>query len=237
MNRDAPDECNALDQMKHEIRSGIRVREPGFVLSPGKVPGTYNVQIGRRGKLRSGAKFDLSPCLDVPVLWPRFAGMLFKGRLNPGDEVDLVVYSREIDAYRIAGGAVDPVESRMFSLSDVAIDLGGLSSLKRPIKGPALALSETELWIGKEDGSSALRIQIDGPLITVGSVSATEFVLLGTTLAAQAAAIGGVLALVPPAAGGDDGATASALANANRDAIQDLIAAIGNAVATKVIAE
>ncbi len=220
--RDQTSAVDSLDQLKHDIREGIRTRIPGFVVSPGTVPGTYNVQPGRRGKLRTGAKFDLAICLDTPVLWPRFAGMIFKGRLEPGDEVDLVVYDREIDAYRLTGGLVDPAESRMHSLTDVAIDLGGLSSLKRPILGPALAGSEAELWIGKEDGTAALRIQIDGPLITIGSVEATEFIMLGTTLGAAAQAVS-VATTARGIAAGPDAAVINGL-KANLIALADAIA-------------
>jgi hypothetical protein len=234
--RDDPSGIDALERLRHAVALDLHVRTYGTVIAYDPATGTASVQPSRRARLQSGAIADLSPLSMVPVLWPRFAGMTFRGRLDPGDEVDLVVYDREIDGFLTTGGIVDPVSDRMHSISDCAVEIGGLASLARPVLGPALAGAAAELWIGKEDGSSAIRIQIDGPLITIGSVAATEFVLLGTTLAAAALAAETILNVVPEAVE-PTAPSAATLANACQVAILSLTAAIQSAVATKVIAE
>lgn len=136
-------------------------------------PGTNRarIELGLVGKTANGIA-DVPLILPaVPVVWPRFAGAIVIGRLDPDDEVLLVVMDRSIDRWLLQGGPVDLESDRNHELTD-AIAIPGLSSARNPI-----ATDSSEVTIGREDGSATIYLTL-GPAPGTVRVQSTVDVLV-----------------------------------------------------------
>lgn len=95
---------------------------------------------------------------SVPVIFPGGGGWCIRWRLAPGDVVFLQFSQRSMDKLKQApsGQEVDPVESRHHDLSDAV----ALATFRTP-QG-ALPDPGEDLVLGREDGSSEIRLKPDG---------------------------------------------------------------------------
>lgn len=96
----------------------------------------------------------------APIVYPRGGGWRITWPLKEGDFVLLVVAERSLDRWLSGGGAaVSPGDPRKHDLSD-AVVLAGLAPYEAGIKEIGLE----DLVIGREDGSSEIRLKPDGTI-------------------------------------------------------------------------
>lgn len=96
----------------------------------------------------------------VPVVFPGGNGWAIRFRLKPDDEVFLAFAERSLDRWKDspAGAMVDPLESRKHDLTDAI----AIPSLRR--RAAAMPDPGDDLVIGREDGSTEIRLKPDGTI-------------------------------------------------------------------------
>lgn len=155
--RDTLERCN-----------GVKV---GQVVSYSDPPARASVQLTLQGRDAVGTRAVPPVLPSVPVLWPRFAGMRMQARLNPGDEVVLLISDRALDRWLAQGGIVDLESDRTHHVVD-ALALPWICTAPR-----TAAPSLNSLVIGRDDGLAELEIAIDGTAIRI---DAATVIRLGT---------------------------------------------------------
>lgn len=205
MSKTQPTQIEALDALARDVRQRTRTATPGIVVAYDPVRNVAQIQPAIGGTdVGSGLPITLPILPDVPVMWPRGAGVTIRGELLPGDSVLLLVSDRAIDDWIALGGTVPGRAARMHSLAD-AVALPMLSPSTSPL--PA---SAGRLYIGRDDGTATITITlpaggapvvtIDAPLINLGAAAAlgnarvTDPVAAATTMAAWIASAQTVLA-------------------------------------------
>ena len=98
--------------------------------------------------------------VNVPVEFPRGGGWRITWPLAAGDIVEIRFMERSMDAWSGSGGEVEPQQSRRHHLSD-AICFPALSPARSAIPG----IGSTDLIIGREDGTSEIRMKPDGSIL------------------------------------------------------------------------
>ncbi len=164
--RDTLERCN-----------GVKV---GQVVSYSDPPARASIQLTLQGRDAVGTR-AIPPVLpNVPVLWPRFAGMRMQARLNPGDEVVLLISDRALDRWLAQGGIVDLESDRTHHVVD-ALALPWICTAPR-----TAAPSLSSLVLGRDDGLAELEIALDG---SSARLDAATVVRLGTLAAAIRGAV------------------------------------------------
>lgn len=136
----------------------------------------------------------------VPVVFPRSNDFFITFPLKPGDLVTLVFIERSIDTWTAKEGEeVDPVDTRMHSLSD-AVAYPGLYPFSKAVKDA----HATNMVIGQDSGPQ-IHIKPSDE-IHLGSENAADFVALAAKIATELTkintAIVAAIAAVTPNDGG-----------------------------------
>ena len=205
MSATQPTQVEALDALQRDTMQRIRTAVPGIVVAYDPVTNAAQIQPAIGGRdVGTGLPISLPILPDVPVMWPRGAGVTIRGELITGDSVLLLVCDRALEDWIALGGVVPGRMTRMHSLAD-AVALPMLSPLTSP-----LPPSGGRLVIGRDDGTATITITlptggppvvtIDAPLINLGAAAAlgnarvTDPVAAATTMAAWIASAQTVLA-------------------------------------------
>jgi hypothetical protein len=123
----------------------------------------------------------IPPCLDCPVLFPTGGGYTMQWPLNPGDDVEVIVQSHDMDAWLTAGTPdTIPTSRRRGDLSDAAVWPG-----MRPKTNPRLATGPGGMSMGLDTMASEVRVQPTEVVVT-----APTLVKLGSVAASRPAAFG-----------------------------------------------
>lgn len=245
-----PTGVDALEVALEDCRRGIRTALPGIVVSYSTATETAAIQPARMGITNAGEPFLLPILPAVPVLWDRFAGIVIRGRLNPGDLVTLFVSDRELGPWLLTGNTHAPTEERTHALTDAMCLPRAATPKNRPIP-PVAGSGGAEFYLGREDGSASLSIPHDVPAmleleggpagIRLGSTAAQPAVL-GTTLVAAftaycSAISSAATALAAPPNPDPSGAKYEAFCTVIVNATAALALTLANWLATKVVLE
>jgi hypothetical protein len=167
MSKTQPTQIEALDALARDVRQRTRTATPGIVVAYDPIRNVAQIQPAIGGTdVGSGLPITLPILPDVPVLWPRGAGVTIRGELLPGDSVLLLVSDRAIDDWIALGGTVPGRAARMHSLAD-AVALPMLSPSTSPL--PA---SAGRLYIGRDDGTATITITLPAggaPVVTIAA--------------------------------------------------------------------
>jgi len=82
---------------------------------------------------------------NVPVAFPRMGAGHLRFPVNAGDTGQLIVNERSIDGWQVAGGIIDPLDPRKFSLSDVVFYPGLAPNSKAMVSSAASTSLELKL--------------------------------------------------------------------------------------------
>lgn len=243
MSFDRPTDVDVLSALRRDLVAGVRTSLVGVVVSYNATLRTCKVQPARRGRTTDGQSFDLPIIPNAKVLWPRHAGIVRVGRLNPGDKVLAIVCDREIDGFLLSGAPYQAKSQRTHALTDAVVLPGVDLQTTLPITvGDAGAM---EYW-GREDGTAYVQIPIDVPAqieveggpagIRLGAAS-VDFALLGTTfvtaMTTYTAAIAALAISSPPGTALQNAAFLSGFISITADLAADIV----NWLATKVLVE
>lgn len=181
MSATKPTQIEALDALAHDVRQRTRTATPGIVVAYDPIRNVAQVQPAIGGRdVGTGLPLTLPILPDVPVMWPRGAGVTIRGELLPGDSVLLLVCDRAIDDWIALGGQVPGDVTRMHSLAD-AVALPMLSP-----STPPLPASGGRLYIGRDDGTASITVTLPAggaPVVTVDAPA----ILLGSAAVEHAA--------------------------------------------------
>lgn len=148
----------ALEAVKNSTIGAVRTTIIAVVQSYNPITNTAICKFARRSQTADGKIFDPQPTPPLPVRWMKGGGWELRWELQAGDLVDLEVHDRSIGEVLAVGGTVDPENQRRFSIGD-AVVIPGMASSKSPH-----AAGTGEMRLGREDGSSVIRIGKDGTL-------------------------------------------------------------------------
>lgn len=162
---------------------------------------------------------------DVPVVFPRGGQFFLSFPLAAGDTGQLVICDRAIGKWRSTGNGGDPGDLRMHSLGAGSVFYPGLSPDSRALAN----FDTTSITMGREGGPS---VHVTATDVRLGSASAAEAVVLGTSMQSGWSAARATLNAIPAAG---DLATTATLANGLKVAVLALVDALQ--LATKVKAE
>lgn len=181
-----------LEAFSQDLHTGI----PGTVKSYDVGSQTATVEVGVQ-RVRQADDEDQDedvpetlPILQgVPVAWPRAGGFFIHWPMGAGDEVWLLFSEADINAWREAGGVVDPGVGTRHGLSGV-VALPGMFTLG----GANASADGTNGRIGREGGPF---IEFKTATIEVGgNLALAEHSNLDTHLAAIATALDAVAARI-----------------------------------------
>lgn len=82
------------------------------------------------------ASITLPVIANVPVAFPRMGDGHLRFPINTGDTGQLIINERSIDGWQVAGGIVDPQDTRKHALSD-GVFYPGLAPDSKPMKSSA----------------------------------------------------------------------------------------------------
>lgn len=110
----------------------------------------------------------IPPLTRVPYLSPVFGGWILHAAPKPGDRVYLVFAERSLDKWMSGDGrSVDPGAGHMHGLSDPLI-VARLDPWSQRAAGPEV-LHPDDLYLGREDGSTFVRITPAGEVTVEGT--------------------------------------------------------------------
>jgi hypothetical protein len=184
--------------------SGVWTNFPGIIQSVNFSKMTCEVVPAIQGVIEdeNGVKtfVSLPVLVDVPIKFPSSKGFIITFPLEAGDEVEVTIASRCIDAWWQSGGIQKPMEARMHDLSD-GFAYPGLRSL--PNVAPAISSTDIQIRnnsgtayvsitpAGKVNVISASEVDITAPLVkvtgtlqVVGSITATAIQAAEVTVGA-----------------------------------------------------
>ncbi len=131
-----------------------------------------------------GDAIDLPMITNVPISYPAGGGWSITWDLQADDIVYLAPVERSLDRWKEAdaGKTVDPIDARRFGLSDV-VAIPGI----RPRTAPLAGVARGGLRLGKDDGSTEIKIASDGKITIKSAVielgdSPSEAAVLGNAL-------------------------------------------------------
>lgn len=109
----------------------------------------------------------------IPVAWPRWGGYVFRIPPSEGDLVTLLVSDRDLDEWLSGQGQpVEPQDPRAHDLDD-AVALPGITTWGNPAPGAG----DGDLFLGREDQSTGVRITPGGELrLDAGGAADTPLV-------------------------------------------------------------
>lgn len=193
MSATQPTQVEALDQLQRDTMQRIRTAVPGIVVAYDPIRNVAQIQPAIGGRdVGTGIPITLPILPDVPVMWPRGAGVTIRGELMTGDAVLLLVCDRSIDDWIALGGVVPGKLTRTHSLAD-AVALPMLSPATSP-----LPVSGGKLVIGRDDGTATITITLPAfgaPMITIDA----PVIQLGATAVEHAAIAEQVIAAIDAA--------------------------------------
>ena len=178
-----------INQALAGLKASIYVSMPGSIVSYDPATQTASVQ-----PMINDIRTDLSDdsaffepwgiLQNVPVAWPRCAGYVMTGFLQPNDQVVLETFDMDPTAWRAQGRSLSPTNPGSLRR------LGGQHWRVNPtdLTAPnnvgvnASAPTAPGLVIGLDGGQTL--IEIDGNFIKVGH-AATDFVALASMVAAE----------------------------------------------------
>lgn len=173
-------DVDALLKLRTDILRRVRKLKAGKVVTYDPLTERAVVELGILGQAASGHLRKPTIIPTALVLWPEFAGMQIKGRLNPGDEVLIGILDHSLDRWSVAGGPVTADSDRAHELVDAVVILGLKSTANLQPGDP------TQLTIGRTDGTAVVQLSIDGPgIVTIEGAT----IRLGLTAAAQHVAL------------------------------------------------
>jgi len=174
---------DALRDVMAKAVSGVHVSMPGQIISYN--PATQVAQVKPAVKLRLSDErdevtglfpFDSLPIVSVPVYFPTGGGFAIVWTPLPGDWVQLVVSSHEMDTWLSLGlTEIEPQSSRRHDLSD-SWAIPGVQPISQP--RPSAVLAGTDLVLGRLDGTTEIRISPTD--IKLGGALAIDPVALST---------------------------------------------------------
>ncbi|MFC8686310.1 Gp138 family membrane-puncturing spike protein [Brevibacillus porteri] len=119
------------------IFNHMRVSVPGIIQEFDPLTQTATVQVALRERVRQENLeyqwVEISPLLDVPVVFPRGGGYTLTFPIKQGDECLIVFSDMCIDAWFSNGGVQNQIEQRRHDLSD-AIAIPGLWSQPKKLE-------------------------------------------------------------------------------------------------------
>lgn len=167
-----PDLAQILREHADYVIGRISVALPGEVVHYDDARQSASVQPLPRARRREYESdelvpFDLPQIVDVPVVWPSWAGGAagVVGRLVPGDAVILLVCDRSIDEWKQAVGRVyTPGDVRRCNLTDAVCLPGGsppaagLGPESRPLPGdpPETVVVRGNVKLGSSSAADAV---------------------------------------------------------------------------------
>lgn len=133
---------------------------PAIVQSFDAALQTVTVQPAVRGTVRrqdgSRAAIELPVLPGVPVIFPGGGGYTLTFPIQPGDECIVVIASRCIDSWWLAGGIQDPADVRMHDLSD---GFAVFAPRSKPRVLPAVSTGTVQL----RSDAGVMYVEIDTP--------------------------------------------------------------------------
>jgi hypothetical protein len=187
------------------VLSGVWTNFPGIIQSVNFSKMTCEVVPAIQGVIEdeNGVKtfVNLPVLVDVPIKFPSSKGFIITFPLSAGDEVEVTIASRCIDAWWQSGGIQKPMEARMHDLSD-GFAYPGLRSL--PNVAPSI--SSTDLQIrnnagtayvsitpaGKVNVISASEVDITAPLVKVTGTLQVVGAITATAIQAAEVTVGAI---------------------------------------------
>ena len=170
---------DAIEERLSELHTGLPAKVTKFSGSDQMVdaqPLLVRVYLDEDGE---EVPVKLPVIRNIPILYPAGGGWSITWPLEVDDIVYLTFAERDIgDWLELAPGLdTEPLTARKHDIND-AICVPGL----RPRVSPLLNISDTDLTIGRQDGSNHIVIKADGT-IEIGSAP-TESAVLGDALKA-----------------------------------------------------
>ena len=212
--------ADELARWRRSLELDLRVAAPAHVVTYNAAAETVDVLLGALPVAYiEGEEIPQPPIAipGVPIEWMGTARGGVTVGLLPGDTGVVLFTDRCLQTWHqaaIPGAPVDPISGRTHALGD-AVFRPGLRQLTAPPRAVPV---------------DPVATVVEGPTVKLGA-GATEFGMLGTSLAATSATLHSVLVAVPVAS---DPATVITLANANQVALLGILAAIQTSVSVKV---
>lgn len=180
---------------------------PGIVQSVNLTAMTLVAQLAIQGEQTnpdgSITQINISPLVDVPIVFPSAGGFTLTLPITVGDEVLIVIASRCIDAWWQNGGFANvAMEARMHDLSD-GFAIPGPRSQPRVISG----ISSTNAQLRHDSGTVYIEItpsgvinlvapsgvNITGDLDVTGNITSNETITGETVVAEVESVIAGIV--------------------------------------------
>ena len=143
--------------------SGLWTNFPAIVTAVDLTKMTISAQPAIQGAIQDEngniTYVNLPILVDVPLKFPSNKNYIITFPIVVGDEVEITIASRCIDAWWQSGGVQKPIEARMHDLSD-GFAYPGLRSL--PNVAPSI--SSTDLQIRNNAGTTYVSIASDGKI-------------------------------------------------------------------------
>lgn len=168
----------------------MRKSMPGVVVSYDPVSMRASVQpaIQNGFELRGERTVERFPIInEVPILWPAWGGVRFRGTLQPGDEVWVMFSDLSLDRWKALGADRDPEDDRRHHISDAVAYPGGMPDASDA--EVMIEMTPTELRLG---GTAASESVIRGDTFLDGAVPSFGLLELLSVIAASLSSLGEV---------------------------------------------
>ena len=166
-----PTTREALERVLKGGRRSLHTSFPAKVLAYDVAAQTVDLepQLMRELEDDEGAlEYETLPTLyDVPVQWPRAGGFVVTFPVKPGDFVEVQCAEQSTLRWREKGAVSEPGISQPHGLNGCIAKPGWYPDTKR-----LTVVNTTDLVIGKEDGSSTIRVKPDGAVVLGGEPGA-----------------------------------------------------------------
>jgi hypothetical protein len=197
-----PTTREALERVLKGGRRSLHTSFPAKVLAYDAASQTVDLepQLMRELEDDDGAlEFEQLPTLyDVPVQWPRAGGFVVTFPIATGDYVEVQCAEQSTLAWRASGAVSVPGISQAHGLNGCIAKPGWYPDTKK-----LTGVSTADLVIGKEDGSSTIKVKADGT-VTLASDVGAQALALANLVRAELLALKTAIdsAVVSPAADG-----------------------------------
>ncbi len=171
-----PTQREALDAVLRAGRRSLHTCFPAKVLAYDVAAQTVDVEPQVMRELQDdegGLEHERLPTLyDVPVQWYRGGGRYFSLPLKAGDFVEIVCAEQSLLVWRDKGEVSEPGVSQAHGLNGCMARPGWYPDTKKLAN-----VSDTDLVIGKDDGSASIRIKPDGTIVLSSETGAQALAL------------------------------------------------------------
>lgn len=164
-----------LDDVARRVAINTRTMVPAVVVSFARSPrAEVSVQVQMLARLRTGETVQIPQVDRVPVVWPAGGGWVMDADLEPGDQVMLQVFDRDISTWLADGDLSAPQTGMLHSLSSsacAAVSLRSESEVAEAVPGTGAML------IGRDSGlppwvrmfsAGPPRVVLEAPSIELG---------------------------------------------------------------------